>query len=448
MTTGTDSAIAMAEGSVPLLGHTHLLLRDPLGYLRAQLAADPVTRLRLVNQDCYLINRTDLAMRVLATQQQEFDKGGPFMEASRLLVGNGVITCTAEDHRSQLPLVQPAFRREQITQYAYVMQQCVQEVTDSWTDGATVAIDKEMYRLSALVIARTLVASPAGHQAAATMAEVLPVLLQGMFRRMLVPLPRLHRLPIPANRRFDDAMARLDAAIADITADYRRLDADQGDVLSRIIYRPDGSGRRLTDGQVRDQIMSLLAAGIETTATLLTWTCHTLARNDHAAQELQDEVDQTLRGRIPALEDLPKLPYTKLVLTEALRLYPPTWILTRQAVRQTRLERFPLSEGAIVILSPFALQRDPKVFPDPDAFIPQRWLPGSVTPQQRRSLLAFGGGRRRCLGESFGMTQAAISLATIVSRWDLRATSQDAVKMVPRLLLVPRPQLMTAHRRR
>jgi pentalenene oxygenase len=409
-------------------------------------------------------------MRVLATQQEDFDKGGPFMEASRLLVGNGIITCAADDHQRQLPLVQPAFTRRQVARHAGVMRQCALQVTSSWEDGTAIAIEEEMYRLSALVVARTLVSSPAGHHAAATMAQALPTLLQGMFRRMMMPWPWLHQLPTPANRGFTDALTRLEAAIAQLTAHYRRPGhgaagpgndgpgddgepgSGSGDVLSQIIHGSGGSGGndpgdRLSDREVRDQILSLLAAGVETTATLLSWTCHTLARHPRAAHRLHHEVDQALAGRAPRFEDLADLPYTRLILTETLRLYPPTWILSRQAVHATLLRGFALPAGAVVIISPFALQRDPGVFPDPDAFVPERWLPDRVTAEQRRSFLAFGGGRRRCLGEFFGMTEAAIALATIATHWDLRPTRRRPIRPVPRLLLVPQPRRLQIRRR-
>ncbi|MGW4800961.1 cytochrome P450 [Nonomuraea sp. NPDC004297] len=446
MTIGTD--VPAAAGAVPLLGHTLRLLRDPLGYLEAQRAADPLVRLRLGRRDCYLVNRTDLAVRALTTQQDDFDKGGPFMEAARLLVGNGIITCDADDHRGQLPLLQPAFHRRGVEGHAEVMRRCVQEVVGSWTDGSAIAVGPAMHRLSSLVIARTLVSAPTGHRAAAVMAETLPVLLRGLFRRMLLPPPWPHRLPTPANRRFAGATARLDAAIAEVVAQYRGSGEGRDDLLSRLVGATSGDGRRLTDREIRDQVMSLLSAGIETTATLLTWTCHVLARNDEVAANLRAEVDRVASGCPPAFADLAGLRYTKAVLTEALRLYPPTWILSRQAIRETGLGGYAVPDGGVILISPFALHRDPGLFPDPGAFRPERWLSHDGTARPRQSLLAFGGGRRRCLGELFGLTEATLALAAVVSRWDLRPVRREPPRTVPRMLLVPEPQPLLVRERR
>ncbi|GAA3463548.1 hypothetical protein GCM10018963_55610 [Saccharothrix longispora] len=268
-----------------------------------------------------------------------------------------------------------------------------------------------------------------------------------MLRRMLLPVPWVHRVPTPANRRFARACAALEEAIGGAIRHYRRAEEERDDLLSRIIAGDPASGRRPDDREVRDQVMSILAAGVETTATLLTWTFHLLARNPEAERRLWVEVDAVLAGRPASFDDLARLPYAKRVLTEVLRLYPPTWMLSRVTVADTTIAGTTLPRGADVVISPYALQRDPTVFPDPDTFDPDRWLPERVTGRQKQAFLAFGAGRRRCMGELFGMAEATIALATISGTWNLRPARPGPLRPVPRFLLVPAAQPMLPHRR-
>ncbi|MEU2512036.1 cytochrome P450 [Streptomyces syringium] len=440
-------AVSLARGELPLVGHAGRLAVDPLGFLEQQRTTDEVVVLRLMGRKCFLVNSAEAAMQVLVARQDCFDKGGPFMEAARELVGNGVITCGAEDHQVQRPVMKPAFYRSRVAGYAEVMRECAEEATSSWTAGRPLDVGAEMYRLAALVVARTLVSAPAGKQAAEVMADALPQLLRGLLRRMLIPAAWVHRLPTPANRRFDAARLRLDTAIRGVITQYRLQEPGRQDLLSQIIAGDDDSGRRPEDAEVRDQVMSVLAAGVETSASLLAWTFQLLARHPDVRSRLWEEIDGTLGQRPVTFEDLPRLSFTKRLLTEVLRLYPPTWLLSRIVVEPTEICGYRLPRGADVLISPYALQRDPDVFPDPGRLDPDRWLPERLTPAQRQSFLAFGAGRRRCMGEFYGMTETTVALATITRTWDLHPTRPSRVRPVPRFLLVPAEQPLVLHQR-
>ncbi|MFD0382231.1 cytochrome P450 [Streptomyces stramineus] len=279
------------------------------------------------------------------------------------------------------------------------------------------------------------------------MADALPELLRGLLRRMLIPAAWVHRVPTPANRRFDGARARLDAAIGEVIAQYRQQGQDAQDLLSQIMAGDEDSGRRPDDAEVRDQVMSVLAAGVETSASLLAWTFQLLARHPRVQNRLWEEADGVLGERPVTFDDLPSLPFTKRLLTEVLRLYPPTWLLSRIAVEDTEICGHLLPKGADVLISPYALQRNADVFPDPGRLDPDRWLPERLTPAQRQSFLAFGAGRRRCMGEFYGMTETTLALATITRTWHLHPTRPGPVRPVPRFLLVPAEQPLTLHRR-
>ncbi|MEU6485592.1 cytochrome P450 [Streptomyces sp. NPDC046887] len=417
------------------MGHAHRLARDPLGFLVEARSGDAVAGVRIGKRSVLLVNDAEAAHQVLVSSV--FDKGGPFMETARVLVGNGIITCSNADHRRQQPMMRPAFRREQVARFAPVMSACVEEALALWRPGGRLDVEERMYALAAQVVARTLIAAPAGRQAADAMATALPVLLEGMFRRMLIPVPLLHRLPLPANRRFDHARAELERSVRQVITQYRQGQAPGGDLLSLVMTSTDEAGLPLGDTEVRDQIMSVLAAGVETTASLLAWTLHALADHPAVEAELWAELDRELGGRAPCHTDVPRLSYTRRVLTEVLRLWPPTWMLSRVALEQTTVAGHTVPAGADVIVSPYALHRDPAVFPDPGRLDPDRWLPGQVTAAQRQAFTAFGGGRRTCLGEHYGMTEAVLALAAISSRWQLRKPPGARLRPLPRFLLTP-----------
>ncbi|WCD91337.1 Pentalenene oxygenase (plasmid) [Streptomyces xanthophaeus] len=436
--------VQQAAGGVPGLGHVIQLVRDPLAFLASQREGPAVVRLQLAGREVYLVNGGEAARQVLVSQV--FDKGGPFMDTARVLVGNGVITCSNADHRRQQPVMRPAFSREQVAGYAPVMSECVTETVGRWCEGERLDVEAGMYGLAARVVARTLIAAPAGRRAADVMAAALPVLLEGMFRRMLVPWPLLHRLPLPANRRFQQAQARLEGAVGEVIGQYRGGQAPGDDLLS-LVMAADGDGRPLDDGEVRDQILSVLAAGVETTASLLAWTLHALAGHPDVEGRLWAELDRVLAGRSPAYRDVPRLAYTRQVLFEVLRLWPPTWMLSRITLEETVIAGFSVPAGADVIVSPYALQRDPAVFGNPEVFDPDRWLPERLTTGQRQAFTAFGGGRRKCLGEQYGMTEAVLALAAISSNWQLRNTDAVPLRPLPRFLLTSKSGPLVLTRR-
>ncbi len=404
-----------------------------------------MVRVQLAGRSVYVVNAAEAAHQVLVSSV--FDKGGPFMDTARVLVGNGVITCSNADHRRQQPVMRPAFHRDQVARYAPVMGDCVAQAVGGWREGGRLDVEARMYGLAAQVVARTLIAAPVGRKAADTMAAALPVLLEGMFRQMLVPWPLLHRLPLPANRRFHQAQVRLELAVGDVIAQYRAGEAPGDDLLSLVMAAADEDGRPLDDREVRDQVLSVLAAGVETTASLLAWTLHALADHPDVERRLWAELDRELAGNAPTLTDIERLPYTRQVLIEVLRLWPPTWMLSRVALQETLIAGFTVPAGADVIVSPYALHHDPAVFPDPERLDPDRWLPERVTPAQRQAFTAFGGGRRKCLGEHYGMTETVLALATISSRWQLRKASATPLRPLPRFLLTPKAGPLIATRR-
>jgi cytochrome P450 len=259
----------------------------------------------------------------------------------------------------------------------------------------------------------------------------------GLFDTVLLPFSEwLEKLPLPKVRRFERARARLDSTIYRIIAERRASGEDRGDLLSMLLLAQDeDTGGRMTDKQVRDEALTLFLAGHETTAQALTWTWYLLSQNPDCERKLHDEIDSVLGGRIPEFDDLPRLRYTEMVLTESMRLYPPAWAIGRKATAPFQLGGYEIPKGAILILSPYVTQRDPRFFPDPERFDPERWTPENADARPKFSYYPFGGGARLCIGERFAWMEGTLVLAAIAQQWRLRLAPRHRVEPLPLLTL-------------
>lgn len=442
MTAPVPGGVPVVPGALPGLGHAARLLRDPLGLIRDGHRAGPVVRIMLGTRSAYLVTRPDLVRTVLANPDGSFDKGGPVMNAIRGLLGNGLLTCAAADHARQRPMMQVAFQRTRLDMYAPIMAGCATETAEAWRPGQTVAFDAEMLRTAIHVACRTLISADPNGTSVGAMAEAIPVLVDGLFRRTVLPLAWAHRLPLPGNIRYRRSERTLSGAMDAIVTYYRGLATRPDDLLSHIMAASDpATGQGMTDAEVEDQVRTVLTAGTETTASLLAWTFHLLGAHPVAERRLWDELDAVLGDRAPTFADLAQLPYTKRVLTEALRLYPPGWLLSRVATAPVRIGDRELERAAEVLFSPYFLHRDPHAFPEPERFLPDRWLPQAVTTGQREAFVAMGGGRRKCIGDVFAMTEATIVLAVIATRWRLRPP-RNAPQVHPALRIALNPSAL------
>ncbi|MFF7888151.1 cytochrome P450 [Streptomyces sp. NPDC020794] len=429
----------LAPGSLPLLGHLPALAHDPLGFFARLPDHGPLVRIRLGARQAYVVNRPDLVRRLLTAEQTAFDKGGPFYDKARLVGGNGLATCPAADHARQRPALQPAFHPSRFTRYAETMSECAARMCDSWEPGRLVSLTDEVGELASLVISRTLFAAPEGQAAATQVAQAFPVIARAMFWRMLIPGERFARLPLPVNRRFSEQMTLMRQAVDDLITHYRHTGEDHGDLFSMIISGFGDDPDPAT--AIRDQVFSLLVAGMETSVSSVVGMLRLLDAHPAEREKVVNELDDVLHGRPPTREDVPRLPLMHNALTETLRLYPPGWIFSRITTRPVDWDEGHLAVGSDVFISPYALHRTPEIFPRPDSFDPDRWKADRAGPAQREGFFGFGAGRRKCIGDTFGMTFAVISVATILNRWHLHHQPGRS-GYVPRFALNPPPTLV------
>lgn len=418
---------------------------DPLGLLERLAAYGDVVTIDVPGSAAYLLNHPDLVRDVLVTGHRSFHKG-PTIQAAKMLLGESLLTSEDETHLRRRRLIQPMFHHERIATYAASMVQFAERAAERWGDGEQVDIQAEMSALTLGVVGDTLFGTDVDERRSATVRRALTDTL-GMFDRVYSPLFRLLvRLPSPTMRRYHRVESDLNRVIAEMIAERRAVGASADDLLSLLLRaREDGAG--MTDEQVRDEALTLFLAGHETTAIALTWTWWLLSRNPESEGRLHAELDGVLPDRPPSVGDLPNLPYTQAVISESIRLRPPAWALGRTAVAGHRANGYVIDQGSIVVVSPWLLHHDPRWWPEPEAFRPERWLVDDPE-RPRYAFVPFGGGPRVCIGEPFARLEAAMLLASIARRWRFTTLSEREPDLQAVITLRPRGGLpMVAVRR-
>jgi len=422
--------------------------RDPTGYLtRLHGAHGDVARFRFGPRRLYLLAHPDLIRDVLVTRHRNFIKSLA-LQRSRVLLGNGLLTSEGPLHLRQRRLAQPAFHRESIAALAADMAGYAAQTADGWRAGAELDVVREMNRMTLAIAAKTLFGADVQGEAEAV-ARALTTALE-MFKRLTNPLGMLlDRLPVPGTLRIRRAREALDATVYGIIDRRRRSGEDRGDLLSMLLAARDveGDGGGMTDLQLRDEALTIFLAGHETTANALAWTWHLLALHPDAEAMLHAEVDSALGGRLPTAADLPRLAFTRAVLAESMRLFPPAWVVGRQPLEDFAAGGYRIAAGAVVMMSPWVVHRDPRWWPDPERFDPGRWTPEAEAALPRFAYFPFGGGPRKCIGEGFAWMEGVLALATLARRWRLRHVPGSRVTAHPTITLRPAGLVMRAEPR-
>ena len=383
----------------------------------------------------YFLNHPDLIEEVLVRNYKNFLKDR-VIRNSRWFFGQGLLTNEGDSWLRQRRLSQPAFHRERVASYAKVMTDYAEQTLAAWQDGETRDTHQEMMRLTLQIVVRALFNVESEETAQISLAMNL-IMSNTTGIRMLFP-PIARYLPTPKMIGFRRAVAQLDKTVYGIIAQHRARGIDSGDLLSMLMAARDEDGTRMSDKQLRDEVLTFLLAGHETTALTLTWTWHLLAQHPEVEQKLHDELDRLLSGRLPQFSDLPALTYTERVIKESMRLYPPAWSLARTVVSDFELHGYRIPSGANVVMSQWIMHRNPTYFADPEKFDPDRWLPERSQKLPRFAYYPFGGGPRQCIGASFAMMEAALLLATIAQRFRLNTVPEHPVVPIPSFTLRPK----------
>ncbi|MEU9571825.1 cytochrome P450 [Streptomyces massasporeus] len=418
------------------------MFRRPLEFLNSLPSQGDLIEIRLGPQRAWMVCHPELVHQMLR-DTRTFDKGGPQYERLRALMGDGIVTCPHTEHRRQRRLLQPTFRPAGVAAQTDVMAEEAAALCRDWRTGQEVDVSAAALGLTTRLISRLLLSDSLTPAAADEVRHCLAAIVRGLFVRTIVPVDALFRLPTPADRRYRRAVERvrelIDAAIAE-----RRRGTPRDDLLGLLLLAAEAGdgGAPVTDREVHDQLVSLLLTGSESPSMCLASTFSLLAQHPEVERRLHAEVDTVLAGRLPGVDDLPRLVYTRAVLTETLRHSPPGWLFTRVTTRETELAGRRLPRGTTVLYSPYLLHHDPASFPEPERFLPERWLEGEAAAGPHGALIPFAAGSRKCLGDLFSMAEMTVALATVAGRWRLRHPAGRVAAPRPGATLGPRALTM------
>jgi cytochrome P450 len=412
--------------------------RDPTGQiLRIAREHGDVASFRFGSELEVLVNDPEGIRSVLVTDQRSFMKGQALQEAKRVL-GDGLLTSEGEQHLRQRRLIQPIFHHRRIGAYGGTMTELTDRLQARWSDGERRDVHEDMTRLTLAIVGRTLFDADVEGEAR-EIGDALNVALEAV-NTLTFPFGHVwERLPLPGPRRFRQASARLDETIYRLIAERRAGGLTGEDLLSLLLRaRDETGGEGMSDRQVRDEAMTIFLAGHETTANLLTWIWYLLSQDPEVESRLHEELDRVIGNRLPVVDDLPALEYAERVIDEALRLYPPVWLFGRRALVDYELGGYAIPKRSMIVLSQWVTHHDPRWFPDPWRFDPERWTPAEAAKRPQYSFFPFGGGTRICIGEAFARMEAKLVLATIAGRWRLRLVPGHRAELRPRITLRPR----------
>ncbi|MEP6809296.1 MAG: cytochrome P450 [Chthoniobacterales bacterium] len=406
----------------------YAMRRDPIEFF-SRLAREygDVVCFRLGDHlhDLFLVTHPDAVREVLVTQDRSFSKWFS-VERIKEVLGEGLFVSEGEFHLRQRRLAQPFFHRERIASYAEQMSALARRLSERWEAGRVVDVCQEMNWLAMMIVASTLFGANIEHEAEEIRDALSEILDQ--FERSILP---------QADRAdFENALGRLDAAVYKIIQERRATGKDHGDLLSMLLLAQDEEdGERMSDLQVRDEAMTIFLAGHETSANAMSWSWYLLAQHPEVEAAFHAEVDEALGGRAPRMEDVPRLPLTGRIFAEALRMYPPLWAIGRRALQDCEIGGYPIPRGSVVLLSSYVTQRDPRWFPEPTKFDPERWTTENRATRPKFSYFPFSAGSRACLGEAFASMEGVLCLAVLAQKWRLEIVPNHRIALQPQLTL-------------
>ncbi len=425
------------------LSSTLAFQRDPLGFLSTLVRQyGDIVQFRLLHLPVVVINHPDFIRQVLQENYNNYDKDVFVFRLLRPIMGSGLVTNVGgEGWLRQRRLMQPAFHRQRVANLGKLMTDLTLERLQCWespaTEGQSINVAEEMMHLTLQIVSRSLLSVDISDQSDVfgnAFAETNRV-LSGFAR---FPFPPLN-FPTPSHLRLWGAIRRMDKIASSIIQHRRQTNEDLGDLLSLLVAAIDEeTGEGMSDQQLRDEVMTILLAGHETSASTLAWVWSLLSLHPDVEHRLHSELDSVLAGRVPTTDDLSLLPYARMVVEETVRLYPPTWQLMRRACKEDVIGGYRIPAGTTLFWSQYLLHRHPAFWSDPERFDPDRFLDEHVAERDRFAYAPFGGGPRMCIGSSFAMTEILLILAIIAQKYRLVLDPQQHVEPIARLALRPK----------
>lgn len=446
-----------APPSLPFIGNYFALKNNSLEFLRgAARDHGDVVRVEFLTQVFYLISSPEFIERILLTENQWVMKDYGEQMLRKTFLGTGLLTAEGEEHKQMRKMASPAFSRSRIMGYGEAMANIAAEEFAAWKTGEIRDVHHDLSHLAQRIVARTLFDSDGSDNTLVIgeiMTEIMPVIALRNFAEIIM------QLPFGMKERVDRNVQKLDTIIYGIIDEHIAGGIDRGDFLSMLIA---GKRARWQEGQgdsraewkptseerqrLRDEALTIYLAGFETTANAMTWTLHLLAEHPDKQQKMYEEIHAVLGDKPPQAEDAQRLPYTRAVISESMRLFPPAWVIGRVLMKDFQFGEYTLPKGAEVWMSQYVMHRDPRYFAEPDDFLPERWLKPDFAPS-RYVYFPFSAGPRNCIGEQFAWLEATIVLATAISRFTFTGIGEK-VQTEPLVTLRPKGglRLRISHR--
>jgi cytochrome P450 len=444
-------------------------IHDPI-YTLSKIAREygDISYFKLGREHVYLINNPDYIEKVLIYDHRNFKKGKR-LQTAKAVLGEGLVTSEGDFHNRQRRLIQPIFHPKQIMMYGNIMTDYAARMRDGWKDGSTVDISQEMMQLTLSIICKSVlnydVESEAQHVGKALTT------VRNYSKRLQNPIGHiLDKIPIlPAPKKAHEAKKGLDSLVYGLISERRQYEESNSDkrfndLLTKLLEAQDSNPNqvrpsnvtststspttdgKMSDKQVRDEVMTIFIAGHETTANALTWTFYLLSQHPDVEKKLQNEIDSVLaisngnngESKIPSTEDIPKLQYTEKVLRESMRVYPPVWTMGRYVENDYCVGKYTIPAGSSILMSQYVMHNNTRYYENPEQFNPDRWTEEFKTHLPRFSYFPFGGGIRGCIGEPFAWMEGVLIIATIAQKWTMRLVPGQRIRLDPAITLRPK----------
>ncbi|MXQ14816.1 cytochrome P450 [Microvirga makkahensis] len=423
---------------LPFLGSLPAFGRDVLDFFTecARQYGD-IASFQLAAWPAVLLSHPDLVEVVLIENHQNFIKHRFFWRHVQAIFGQGLLTSEGEFWRHQRRLAAPAFAGSRLNRYGDTMVQSTDWMVRRWQPGQVLDAHREAMALTLQIAAKALFNAETD-QDVAEIGQALDEVMEEIAARLRRPFWIPDALPLPGHIRYRRGVQRMDQLVARIIAERCDTREDCGDLLSLLMLARDEAGQPMSERQIRDEVITMLLAGHETTALALSWTWYLLGLHPAVDAQLAEEVHTVLGERPPTVDDLPRLRFTGQVVSEAMRLYPPAYAIGREARADCEIGGYAVPAGTIVYVSPWVMHRDPRWFDEPQAFRPDRWAGNLAKELPRFAYMPFGGGPRICIGNRFAMMEATLILATVAQRFRLEGQTDRPVQPMPSITLRPK----------
>ena len=431
-----------------IIGNTLEFQKAPLGFcLDIAKKYGEIVQFRVGLDNWYLINNADFVHEITVRRANIFHKPRLAKRLWKPFLGDGILSLDGQEWRHEQKFVKPGFHKKRIDAYGEIMVTHTVDMIEKWTDGLIDNICVDMTALTLRIVGKTLFDADVQNDAS-TIGDAMHTLQECMVEHINNPIPVPKWWPSQTNRRKIHAIESIENIVRRIINERRHEGRDHGDLLSMMVFTKDETGTQMSDKQLRDETMTLVFAGHETTATALGWMTYIMAKQPEVVKKIRHELSAVVGDRAITTSDLPALPYLEMVIKESMRFLPSVWAFMREPIEDVQLGQYLIPKGEQILISPYVIQHNPRYFPEPEKFIPERFSKENEKNLPKGAYVPFAAGPRVCLGKAFAMMEARMILGTMVQRVDFRIDDNFEIDFLAQLSLQSRGGLPISVKKR